>query len=172
MIATFVAQGQEMLEEIMLKNFNPQNINRISIATSVFQDNDYFALKNVIPLDSNLQKSFAASLQNLKWHNSVSVSTRADAEFVIIVETKSGRTFGLHASNGLESDCFHIVQISLEGKPYINKTYYFERIKKIDGQFKTYHRVLRVPGWRTTQDGRKLLSTIDDFVSKITSEER
>lgn len=161
MTAGVIAEGVAgKFENLVLNEFGPENILKISVATNVFGDKDYFKLQRVIPLDGHQQNKFVASLENLKWHDSLSVASRADTDFVVIIETKGGSTYGLHASNGIESDCFQLVQVSLAGEPYVKNTYFLQIIKKLNGQLKPYNRVLRIPGWRTTEDGRKLLALV------------
>jgi hypothetical protein len=97
----------------------------------------------------------------LEWHDSLSVASRVENEFVVIVETKDGGVYGLHASNGIESDCFYLVQISLVEKAHVSATFSCQIVKKVDGKLKPFNRVLRIPGWRATEGGRKLLSLVD-----------
>lgn len=148
-------------ENLVLEELDHEKIKNVSVAAKVFQEDAYFKVCGVISLEANQQNSFKNALAKVEWHDSLSVCSRDEAEFIVILETERGGVYGLHASNGIESDCFHLVQISAMGELHIANTFWCQSVKRIDGKFKAFNRVLRISKWRSTESGRKILALVD-----------
>jgi hypothetical protein len=160
-------EWSKKFEDLVSNEIRSKNIIKVSVSTRIFSDENYYNLDNLVSLDSQQNKRFIALLDKIEWHDSLSVSSRSDAEFMIVLETRGGNTYGLHATNGLESDCFHLVQITLGKESYVTHTYFLQKIKKIDGRIKPFNRVLKISGWRTTEEGRKILALVTEHASQL-----
>jgi hypothetical protein len=150
----------KIFEREVLKEINSENIVKITLGTKVFQETDFFRINGVVLLDKNIQTNFRTKLDSIEWHDSMSIASRADAEFILIIETKSGSTYGLHASSGLESDCFQLVQVVMDKVPYVSRLYFNQHVKLEKNRLQSFNRVLRIPEWRKSEIGINFLSLV------------
>jgi hypothetical protein len=89
MAANGVAEEwSKKFEDLVSNEIRSKNIIKVSVSTRIFSDENYYNLDNLVSLDSQQNKRFIALLDKIEWHDSLSVSSRSDAEFMIVLETR------------------------------------------------------------------------------------
>lgn len=151
------------LEQSILEEISDKKIRKIRVGV-LSQNDSFLKIDKIIDFPVDGARRFNEMLKSVEWSNSNNVATRKLTEFILIIETERGDFLGLHSQNSLEHDCFDVLKLSMRNENFsvTNQITIFSFDQKDGRQATASKRVLRIPNWRSTETGIKILELIND----------
>lgn len=147
-----------LLEDEVGKTIRSEKPTRYSISHSVLKDVDYYNVKNEIQLNQEDQENLHKILMKSQWDNSKFITSKKQKPFVILLKSDSDKGIGLLSTDSIERGCFYYIEYRIDGNKWIDSIYRREISVKNGEEYKSYQRVIRIPGWSESPIGKKIIA--------------